>query len=434
MQISATIKQSFPKEVTKANNKWLFRLAVLYLVYNYTKPILDILSNYNPLTLYFGRIVGVLLIIQLIFDKKFWSFLQTEKRYVVYIYLFITVVFISLPFIPNIYIFFTANRLYEIFSCWILYMIFMYLSLRDDNGKNFLWLLTGLAILNALVGLYGSLTGQSLLGITRQEVGVGAFGYDPTTGRSGGLRGENYVGIWNAPALAVGFLLLFSKKYKNKALGMAFVIVSSLSTIISLSRTSLLCAIIVTILALFFLVRNNSYLLVFLFVSLLIFVFSQPLIIKQSSFFSHSVRSDMEKRWSISNMIEDERIYIWDEYLKISIKKPIFGHGAGYIEQEISRGNTVPHNSLLDVFVEHGFSGLLLYVIPFILAVRSIIYFKNRKCQEIYGVFFCITFFGMAAGLLTLSNPFLKLVWMVAGSLEGRTILARRAYKRIKYS
>ena len=112
MQISATIKQSFPKEVTKANNKWLFRLAVLYLVYNYTKPILDILSNYNPLTLYFGRIVGVLLIIQLIFDKKFWSFLQTEKRYVVYIYLFITVVFISLPFIPNIYIFFTANRLY----------------------------------------------------------------------------------------------------------------------------------------------------------------------------------------------------------------------------------------------------------------------------------------------------------------------------------
>ena len=431
---SLTINQTFPR--TGANNdKWILLLGVLYLILNYLKPILDILFNYSPLITHFGRFIGFLLIIQAIIKQDFRYLLLKEKRYVIYLFFFTMVVILSTLFstffFSNDDLSAMASGLFNIGSAWVVYMIFMYLSFREKNAKFLLWFLALLAILNSTVGLYGSFTGQSIMGMTREGVGVGAFGYDPTSGRSGGLRGENYVGLWNVPALAFGLFLLY-RKYIFRVLGVVFVLVSMLAIVASLSRTSVVCGVVEIIISLVFLFRKKKFwrIIFVCIVFLLVLSSAQILLVRQSAYFSPYVRDDIQRRWHISNIIENERRYIWTEYLKasfVSPVSPIVGQGPGYIDQEFSMGKRVPHNSFLDVFVEYGFLGLFLYFIPFILSFRSLMYLKNKRHQDIYGWVFCAIFFGMATALLTLSNPFLKIVWIVAGCLQGRTFVMKRS-------
>ena len=408
----------------KNNDLRILRLSIIYLIYLYLKPLLDILFNYSPLIVHFGRFIGFFIVIQLIIDRDFLFFLL-QKKYIIYLYLCATTVLLSMLLSSNSELSSMVSTLYNLGSCWMIYTIFIYLSISKENARVLLWIWVGLALINSLVGMYGSFTGQSLLGMTREDVGVGTFGYDPTTGRSGGLRGENYVGFWNAPILAFGFALLFERKHMVKIIGASFILLSILSIISSLSRISALAgiAVIIVSLALFFHFGKLWKAIILCFISVFIFISVQSLLIHQSQYFSTYVKYDMQKRWTISNAVRNVRLKIWREYLQVAAETPILGKGPGYIAQQVSRGKQVTHNSFLDVLVEHGIIGVFLYAIPFVLAFRSsLIYRKSKLLKDKYGRAACAIFWGMTVSLLFLSSPFLKLLWMLAGYLEGRTI------------
>lgn len=409
------------------HNQWLLGLSIIYIIWNYIQPLLVVLFNSSLIT-NFGRFVGFFIAIQIIVNADIRFLLFNKKEFIIYFCFFTSIVLISTLFSSNYDLHTTGKKIYNIGSVLIVYIVFMYLSFHEKNIKILLWSFAILAVLNSVIGIWGALTGKSLLAISREMVGVGTFGFDPTSGRSGGLRGENYVGMWNAVALSFGFLLLTNKKHFFKIIGIAFICLSSLAIIVSLSRTAVICGVTVIIIS-FILILNKRklvHLIIFCIVLLMIFQFSQLLLLKEMEYFTPYTARITKMRWQLSNILDNERKYIWIDYIRASLETPVWGKGSGYINQEVSKGQYVPHNSFLDIFVEHGFAGLFLYIIPFILAFRSFIYFKNRRNQDPYGNVLCATFWGMAVGLLTLSNPFFKLLWMIAGSLEGRTILKKQ--------
>ncbi len=82
------------------------------------------------------------------------------------------------------------------------------------------------------------------------------------------------------------------------------------------------------------------------------------------------------------------RIKLWTAGLRMVAQKPVFGHGFGQFKEKVllfheteaenvpSRlmGNPVAHNTLIDIVVELGLLGLILYLVIF-----SMIYLRARK-------------------------------------------------------
>ena len=416
--------------ITKDNNdKLILVVSIMYLIWLYIYPLFVTMTNYK----YIGRIIIVLLILLLSINKGYRHFLIKFKKLVFFWYAFIMAIIISTLFSNNPNINIMINKiLFDIANCWIVYTAFMYLSFKERNIKILLWTLAVLALLNSSIALYGSITGQRILRVEKELVGIGSFGYDPITGRSGGLRGENYMGIWNTPALAFGlFFLFYTRKFLLKVIALVFAVVSISSLIVSLSRTSVLCGITVLMISfILFGKRIFRILIIFLFFLVIAYTFSKMLLIKQISYFSSSAMYHQVKRWSIVNALEDVRFKIWTRYLDIATEDPIWGQGPGYIQEEVASGYFVPHNSFLDVLVEYGIIGLCLYTIPFISAFSSLLYFMRKKRRsEIWGNISCTIFLGMTVGLFFLSNPFLEIIWAVGGMLKARAVLGQSKTK-----
>lgn len=409
-----------PNRNKNLSNRTLLALCILYLLVIYNLTLLNVISDFNFFISHSGRILLACVALFLIFNKSNLSFLIKNKHYVFYLLIFFIVVLIGSFFTSDFHS--TLNRIiFDIVGCWIIYLSFMLLCKDPKNQKIIAWALAILATINGIVALYGALTGKMIVDIPREKVGVGAFGFDLETGRSGGFRGENYMGAWNAPSLGLGLILLFEKSYWLKFIGSFFALIASTSLIVSLSRTSVIAGIIlITIITTYIIGRKKIInLVIFLIFSLLAFQVAKNIFIAQSMRFSPYLRYETQRRWTLSEMLENERKHIWISYLNVSLEAPIFGHGAGFIKNELDCGNYVPHNSFLDVLVEHGISGLILYFLPFIISFKKLNFSKRNNNMNKMSIFYFASFMAIAISLLFLSNPFFKLLWLVMGCLEG---------------
>ncbi len=406
-----------------SSNRILLALLVLYLIIIYNLPLLNVVTDYNILISNSGRFILILLGLVLILYKRNIFASKENKYYIFYPLLFFLIVLISGFSSAEPSLNLILNRIiFDIAGCWIVYLSSILLCKDKKNQKSLAWALAILAAINAIIGVYGAVTGQKILDVSRDEVGVGAFGFDRETGRSGGIRGENYVGAWNAPALALGvILLLSSKSYFIRLIGCSLSLVAIISIIISMSRTSTIAsAILLSIIIIIHIRKNKIVKLLILFIfSFLFFQIGKSVFIIQSSRFDPFIRYDIQRRWEFLEILENERKYIWMEYLKMFLEKPFFGHGPGFIKYEYEMGKPVPHNSFLDILIEHGIAGLVLYCFPFILSFKKL----YLKPDHEYHIFYFAVFCAIIISLQFLSNPFFKLLWIASGCLEGTKIM-----------
>jgi len=311
--------------------------------------------------------------------------------------------------------------LYNFISCWLIYQLFKYFLLKKSSSKIIIISLAALALLNALVALYFGLSGQKLFSVTEKEVGYVAFGYDMSTGRIGGIRGENYTGIWNAPLMIYGILLAKNKKLLKKFLGYLFIIMSLLSAMASLSRASFLCIIFIIFSGIYIFYFKNKTNLLSPILLLIVFVFTIKIALsfqyKIIEYAPENIRPEIYKRIIISSWLENDRLSIWRYYFNSFIERPFFGKGPGYINEEYKHGFLVPHNSLLDIAVETGIFGLCIYIYFFLRAIRA--YLRRFAIVEDYANIFFILLMTILLGLQFLSNPFFKLLWIALAGLEA---------------
>lgn len=396
-------------------------LGALYIVILYFKPILIFLSVSEIIIANLNIIVvSVMLIIILM--KYLKHVINAFGKHILFLFISVAVVILSFIFgIMEANISNLSRSIYELSSTWVVYLIFALIASRHRYCKLILWTLVICAILNSLVGIWGAFTGDILFNTTSDVVGPGSFGYDEVSGRSGGIKGENYVGVWTVAALAMGLWYLFERKYILTS--MSLVLISAAAIMTSLSRTSLLCGIISFVVMFLYRMKNRrSYKIVILILSAITLYYMASYVYEhQSQYFTAFASKHQSARWNIEAFWHDNRITLWTEYFEDVLKRPIIGMGPGYISKKVSLGWFVTHNSFLDVTVEFGLVGLALYVIPYFLTLRrSIISLKKRQSDHLQNIFVA-TFWGMATAVLFLSNPFNKIMWIVAGLIEGRS-------------
>jgi hypothetical protein len=127
------------------------------------------------------------------------------------------------------------------------------------------------------------------------------------------------------------------------------------------------------------------------------------------------LKKGMAARWSKDGVVNDGRLEHWREYSEDIVNNPWLGKGAGYLKTQSESGHQFPHNSFFDIAVEFGLPALILYVAAF---VRSLTappgVFQDTRVRFLYSCFL-----GMLTSLITLSSPFNRPIWAVAGAVCG---------------
>lgn len=264
--------------------------------------------------------------------------------------------------------------------------------------------------LNAGIALWGALTHQTLFGVTARDVGVGAFGYDVSSGRSGGVRGENYSGMYNVPAVIGGYLLIQRKR--AVWLGAGLVAVGAAGTIVSMSRASVLSvgAAVLTLV-----VSSTGTRVALRRIPLFLFIAAAT--VTTGSFISdayiatlpRSLQADIRRRFSEVGVANDERFRVFQMYWDIAMDHPLTGAGPDVIDDQVMLGGLVPHNSAMDIAVKYGFIACILYLWAIAKPLTNILVLR----QSAEGQFCMACYVGMIVPLATLSNSFLRIMWIM---------------------
>jgi hypothetical protein len=288
------------------------------------------------------------------------------------------------------------------------------------------WCLAICAGMNAGVGLWGLATGRNLVEDPRSLAirETATMGYDAARGGSGGIRGENYVGMWNAPLLVGGLIGFYqADAWSMSAVFLACACLGLGSILASASRTSLLVGLMGFFLTMLWAMRQTpSKRLIVRTVVLGILLFATIRVAASmlASNLSPYATKELEARWSVDGVMDDSRIAIYHQYLDLFGDSPIVGLGPGAISNTVGIGRVwrVPHNSFLDIAVEYGLIGLAIYLIPFGMAWRCL--WRVLRGVESEDVSFAtILFWTMVPTLLFLSNATARLLWVVFGCLLG---------------
>lgn len=401
-----------------------------YIIFNYFMPLLLVMFPTSMIG-YLGRLIGVLMFLLLLVDYKNVLNCLTFKFL---IYVFFVVIVLSLSIFINIDIFNPALvflRIYEVFSCLLAVIFFMNLCTKENLFYYVINIFAFCAICNSLVAIYGSFTGSRFMDVSSDVVGFGAFGFDPETGRSGGIRGENYAGVWNAPAIIYGLWLLLSGSNNFKrVMGLFSFSVGFVGVLVSLSRGSLLASALMIILFLFLQKKFFSIIkfLVFAFALIFISISSFFILKSQMTYVPESTTEFLHDKWSNKKIFKDSRIAIWSSYVQeMNFTDYFFGKGPGFIEKKIKLHKAIPHNSFIDILVEHGILGFILFVTPFFAILHSIFFCKSLYLEFDSSRIAVSLFCGMTVTIIFLSNPFLKILWSVYGVLLGSLVVNRRA-------
>ncbi|AJG58220.1 MULTISPECIES: O-antigen ligase family protein [Bacillus] len=198
------------------------------------------------------------------------------------------------------------------------------------------------------------------------------------------------------------FIISFFRTLRTKILSEKYMYVwmtlfSFITLFSTVSRTNLLIAVGVTIIAL--MVSKYYKILIMMFnlsvITILIIPFIREKLI---DFFMRG--QDLSLLFSLS-----ERLPIWNAAIQVSQNKPILGHGfvsSRIIMPEAYRvahfAPTSAHNSFLDVLVNLGYMGMILIIIVFfymwILLLKN---YKKLKCIniELLAIVFCVSIAAM---------------------------------------
>jgi O-antigen ligase len=136
-------------------------------------------------------------------------------------------------------------------------------------------------------------------------------------------------------------------------------------------------------------------------------------------------------RFSTEGIGNEDRLLFWKYYLGVAANNPIIGKGSGYILSQFSAGINVPHNSFLDIQVEYGCVGLILYFGVFALVARTWIRYRKKFSSVLPDLLFSC-FCGITVSLMTLSNPLARLQWAVAGGVSGVCLWAGRRPRSVQ--
>jgi O-antigen ligase len=308
-----------------------------------------------------------------------------------------------------------AESLYHVVSACLVFLVFSSTARSPKGLSAVCATLTICAAINAGVTLWGAVTQQNLLAAGSTDVPVISFGYDASNGRSGGLIGENYTGLYNLPAVIAGLALLRRRKWWP--LGVSLVLLGGAGTIVTLSRASILAVFcgVAAFVALNVWRTNGQR-----FVGTLSVMFFMSLlgVVGYNIYFNYlptSIQIVTEQRFSQSGTLGDARPGLWRFYVDKALNRPLLGNGPGYIRSRIESGDLVPHNAFLDVAVEFGLPALVMFSIAMFRPLA--VFTSARRNGNTAYLYAC--FMGALPPLFTLSSPFLPLVWAMSGAVVG---------------
>jgi O-antigen ligase len=280
------------------------------------------------------------------------------------------------------------------------------------------------ATINSVVGLWGVATKRTLFNLGADVVGTGSFGYDSVTGRSGGIAGENYVGMYDVPALIAGLCLMRNRRWR--VAGAALSSLSSAAIVVSLSRGSILSGLTAALLFVALSMkrtRSGPWLVVVLLVA--VYVGAGYIGDQGNAPAGMAVANSAEYRFAAEGLTNEFRLVIWRKYFDdVMTDNAFLGLGGGYIQGQALMDRRVPHNSFLDILVEYGCLGLGIYLSAFSLVVKTWARCRKRSPDTLADVLFCC-FCGMTVSIITLSSPLARPLWAVGGALLGLRLWAR---------
>jgi O-antigen ligase len=115
------------------------------------------------------------------------------------------------------------------------------------------------------------------------------------------------------------------------------------------------------------------------------------------------------------------RFSYWTELLDMFVKKPLAGHGLRMVEQTLGGFGKYGHNTYLELLVETGLIGFIMFALFMLLVFLKGVKVMNSNSEIIPWLYVWIVIFVMFGGFTLLQYPY---VWMVAG-----VILSRRLHK-----
>lgn len=352
--------------------------------------------------------------------------------------LFVGLIIIS-AFVAGVTASALAESLYHVVSVCLSFWVFSELS-RTRRGITSLAATLGIcAAINAGVGLWGAVTHRNLLAFGPVSILYqDSFGYDPTNGRSGGLIGENYAGMFNVPVVVAG--LFFLRRRNWRWLGVLLVLLGTAGTVVSASRASILSALVATCIFQVLGMRKRRLgtilggvlaLLLLICVGVLVYhvyITNIPA----------STAQGIEARFTAEGTLHDQRTVLAERYAREVFDRPFAGHGPGYIKERaglrvvgnerVVVGDQVSHNSFIDVALEFGLPALVMFVIAMFRPVAT---FRAARGGGLVSYLYAC-FIGMLIPLFTLSNPFGPIVWAMGGATVGAVGCERQlvSYRR----
>ena len=179
------------------------------------------------------------------------------------------------------------------------------------------------------------------------------------------------------------YLIDTSKLFSTKLTLKILEIVALFSIILLQSRLGLISVFTIYLLYFIFMkpLRKNIY--ISLIVSSLFFIYFQ----------TNDFQDQVEKTYKLENLRDDastiQRLSFYKKSISLYNEKPLYGNGLGSwkyksLENEISDNNNIlvpyyTHNDFLQILMETGLIGLVIYLIFFFLLIRNILSFRTNK-------------------------------------------------------
>ena len=179
------------------------------------------------------------------------------------------------------------------------------------------------------------------------------------------------------------YLIDTSKLFSTKLTLKILEIVALFSIILLQSRLGLISVFTIYLLYFIFMkpLRKNIY--ISLIVSSLFFIYFQ----------TNDFQDQVEKTYKLENLRDDtstiQRLSFYKKSISLYNEKPLYGNGLGSwkyksLENEISDNNNIlvpyyTHNDFLQILMETGLIGLVIYLIFFFLLISNILSFRNNK-------------------------------------------------------
>jgi hypothetical protein len=400
----------------------LLLVSILYIAWNYFRDVLVLVSGFAPDV---GRLISASQVVLVLPAMVSLPLRQKRplKQIAIQAVAFAIAIILSFAMSSEAPTSF-FNSLYDFLSMYTIFAIYYVCGLDPKMRKYTFVALIFCAFVNAAVGVYGAVTKESLFFLNRDTVGVGAMGYDETTGRSGGFRGENYVGTWNAPLLAYATLAVLSgpTPFSAGLLGLGV-----LSVLVSFSRTSLMTAIAVFAGASLLVTRRVKQVAALALIAFGIWSFMhgemESLVNIFSTGMSEFAIREQTERFNITSTddLYAARAQAWTDSLEKGLRSPLVGNGPGVA----SEMRTVPHNAFLDVFVDFGLLGLVAYLILPLQVVLSFLRAKPYRWGDRQTCAIFLAYIGMSVAWISLSSATLKIIWIAGGLALGSIMSAQ---------